>query len=396
MDFEPVRVGVVGAGDISKVYLNGLARSPAVDLTAIASQGGTSAQSAAARCGAKATGVAELLADPAIELVVNLTPGKVHEEINDAILRAGKHVYSEKPLALSGTAAARLAGLAQDRGLLVGSAPDTFYGGAHQAARRALDDGAIGKPVLGLSFLGLPGLELFHPNPAAFYQPGGEPPFDVGPYYIAMWIHLLGPVKQVYSASSAGKTERRILRGPLAGTTFAVEVDSTFNTILEFETASVSLVISLDVVAPAHRPGELYGSGGALFLSEPLFFSGEPQVLLPGGERTSLPTAGLPFSRPNTRGHTGQPAADYRGVGVIELALAIRTGRPHRTAPDFVVHCVEVMEAIATSAREHRPVRPATTCQRPPLIDPLADALLIDLMRSPFDDFADQATAPHD
>lgn len=395
MDFEPVRVGVIGAGDISRVYLNGLTRSPAIDLRAIASRNGASAQQAAATYGAATADVAGLIADPTIELVVNLAPGKVHEEINDAILRAGKHVYSEKPLALSGAAAGRLAYLAQECGLLIGSAPDTFYGSAHQAARRALDDGAIGKPVLGMSFLGLPGLEMFHPNPAAFYQPGGEPPFDVGPYYIAMWIHLLGPVKRVYSASSAGKSERRILRGPLAGTTFPVEVDSTFNTILEFETASVSLVISLDVVAPAHRPGEVYGSDGALFLGEPLFFSGAPQVQWPGGERESLPQDGLPFSRPNTRGHTGQPAADYRGVGLIELALAIRTGRPHRTAPDFVVHCVDVMESIASSARNGRSVEPSTTCKRPALIDPLDDALLIAMARSPFDDSSGEDASLH-
>lgn len=391
---EPVRVGLIGVGDISRVYLNTLARSPLVDLRAMATRHpGALATDAAAR-GAVACDVASLLADSAIELVVNLTPGKVHAEINGAILAAGKHVYSEKPFALSVTEAQRLADEADRRGLLIGSAPDTFYGSGQQAARRALDDGAIGKPVVGMSFLGLPGLEMFHPNPAAFYQPGGEPPFDVGPYYFIMWMHLLGPVRQVFASSAAGKAERTIMRGPAAGTSFAVEVDTTFNVILEFDQASVNLVISLDVVVPSSRPGELYGSDGALFLPDPLFFSGDPTLVRTGGERVTLPTGDLPFSKPNSRSHVGQPVADYRGVGMIDTCLAVRTGRPHRTASDFIVHGVEVMEAIARSARERAPVALSTSFVPPASIDPVDDAALIALMPSPFDDPGNSSGKP--
>ena len=211
---EPVRIGVVGAGDISAVYLNAITRSSALHLRAIATRDPQAIAEKARGLGARAMSVAELLADEAIELVVNLTPGVAHEEINGAALEAGKHVYSEKPFALSHAAARRLADIAEGRGLLIGSAPDTFYGSAHQAARKALDAGAIGRPVFGTSFLGLPGLELFHPSPEAFYRPGGEPPFDAGPYYTTMWINLLGPVKRVFSVSGAGKTERTILHGP--------------------------------------------------------------------------------------------------------------------------------------------------------------------------------------
>lgn len=183
---QPVRIGLVGAGDISPVYLNAIARSPALDLRAIATRTPQAIAQTAARFGARVATVDELLADDTIELVVNLTPGVAHEAINAAALEAGKHIYSEKPFALSHETARQLADLAESRGLLIGSAPDTFYGSAHQAARRALDTGAIGKPVFGSSFLGLPGLELFHPSPEAFYRPGGEPPFDAGPYYTTM------------------------------------------------------------------------------------------------------------------------------------------------------------------------------------------------------------------
>lgn len=385
MSLEPVRVGVIGAGDISEVYLNGLNRSTALELRKIATRSPQSAQAAAAKYGAEAASVADLLADDAIELVVNLTPGVAHEEINAAIIESGKHVHSEKPFALSRQAASELVVLAERRGVLIGSAPDTFYGSAHQAARKALDSGAIGKAVFGTSFLGLPGLEHFHPNPAAFYRPGGEPPFDVGPYYFTMWINLLGPVKRVYSASGSGQDERTIRRGPLAGTSFPVEVDTTFNTILEFENASVSLIISLDVVNPAQRAGELYGSNGLLTLSDPLFFSGEPSLTAPGGARSVLDGAGFAFSRENRLNHIGKPVADYRGVSMTDLALAIRTGSSHRTGPEFIVHSVEVMEAVARSAAEGRPVDLQSTCQRPAPLDPVADAQLIALTPSPFD-----------
>lgn len=393
MAIDPVCIGVIGAGDISPVYLGAIARSSVVTLRKIATRNRDKAQAIAAPYGATGSGVAQLLADDAIELVVNLTPGSAHEEINRAAIEAGKHVYSEKPFALSRKMAEELAERAEARGVLIGSAPDTFYGSAHQAARRALDGGAIGRPVFGTSLLGLPGLEHFHPNPAAFYQPGGEPPFDVGPYYITMWLHLLGPVRRVFAAAGSGQAERTIRRGPLAGTSFAVEVDTTFNATLEFETGFVNLTMSLDVVAPIQRPGELYGAQGILSLADPIFFSGEPSLLRPGEGRSALPGHDLPFSQPNRLNHAGQPVADYRGVGLTDLVLALRHGRQHRTAPDFIVHAVEVMEAIAQSARIGQAITMQTRCRRPDPIDPVADADLIALTPSPFD-LADAVDQP--
>ncbi|WP_219893042.1 Gfo/Idh/MocA family protein [Aquisediminimonas profunda] len=376
---------MIGIGDISPVYLSAISRSPAVALHRIASRSAVKAEQVAAGYGATGSDIATLLADDSIEMVVNLTPAIAHDALNAAIIAAGKHVYSEKPFALSAKVASELAANAARAMVMIGSAPDTLYGSVHQAARRALDDGAIGRVVFGTSFIGLPGLEMFHPNPAAFYRAGGEPPFDVGPYYIAMWINLLGPVRRVYAASGSGQAERVIRRGPLAGQSFAVEVDSTFNAILEFETASVSLVLSLDVITPMLRPGELYGSDGILALADPMFFSGEAALTTPGAGRQSLDSEGLAFSRANSRNHVGEPVADYRGVGLIDLALAIRNGKRHRTAADFIVHSVEVMEAIAIAARTHQPIVLKTTCVRPEVLDPVADADLIALTPSPFD-----------
>ncbi|NML92858.1 Gfo/Idh/MocA family protein [Novosphingobium olei] len=393
MAMEAVRTAVIGLGDISGVYLHAISRSPAVDLCRVASRSSARAQHVGAQFDAEPSDVASVLADPSIEMVVNLTPAIAHDDLNEAIISAGKHLYSEKPFALSKAVASGLAASAARKGVLVGSAPDTLYGSVHQAARRAVDQGAIGREVFGMSFIGLPGLEMFHPNPSAFYRPGGEPPFDVGPYYIAMWINLLGPVRRVHATSASGQDMREVRRGPLAGTRFAVQVDTTFNAILEFETASVSLVLSLDVVTPTLRPGELFGSVGSLALADPMFFSGSASLTIAGSAPQPLDTTGLPFAEPNRRNHLGVPVADYRGVGLIDLALAIRTGRANRKTADFIVHSVEVMEAIAIAARTRHAVDLTTTCARPEPLDPVDDAALIALTASPFD--FDPADAGH-
>ncbi|MCS0630229.1 Gfo/Idh/MocA family oxidoreductase [Telluria mixta] len=385
MSFEPVRVGVIGVGDISGVYLNAISRSPALALRAVAARSMQRAATAGRRHGVPGVTVDALLADDGIEVVVNLTPSDQHETLNRRIVAAGKHLYSEKPFALSSRVATELVQDAGRRNVRIGSAPDTFFGGAHQAARALVDQGAIGTPVFGHAFVGLPGLEHFHPNPAQFYRPGGEPPYDIGPYFITQWINLLGPVRQVFASAGAGAAQRTIRRGPLHGTSFPVDVPTTFNAVLEFDAASVALTLSLDVAAPTLRPGELYGSGGTLALADPIFFSGEPALFQPDQGRTVCAIADRPFSTPNRLNHMGRPVADYRGVGLVDLAIALRHGSAHRTAPDLIVHAVEVMEALVTSGREKRAVPLHTSCARPAPLDRERDALLIDMTPSPFD-----------
>lgn len=385
MSFEPVRVGVIGVGDISTVYLNAISRSPALELRALASRTPERAAAVGRQHGVPGMTLEELLADDGIELVVNLTPCDQHEHLNRLILEAGKHLYSEKPFTLSARAATELALLAERKGVLIGGAPDTFYGSAQQAARSLVDQGAIGKPVFGLSFVGLPGLEHFHPNPAQFYRPGGEPPYDVGPYFITQWINLLGPVRQVFASAGAGVSERTVRRGPLQGTQFPVHVPTTFNTVLEFDNASVGLALSLDVAVPTIRPGELFGSGGTLTLADPIFFSGEPILFQPQAGRTTLGAADRPFSTPNRLNHAGQPVADYRGAGLVDLAIAIRQGTAHRTSPELLIHAVEVMEAMVGAGREGKALALRSSCARPAPIDPVRDALLIEMTPSPFD-----------
>lgn len=391
MTIQPVRIGIIGAGDISGVYLNAIAGSPILELGGMASRTPERANAVARRFGAAGMSVEALLDDPTIELVVNLTPGRDHAALNARIIAAGKSVYSEKPFALTLETARQLAAQAAARDVLIGSAPDTFYGAAHQAARRALDQGVIGKPVFGQSFIGLPGLEMFHPNPAQFYQPGGEPPYDIGPYYIAMWVSLLGPVRRVHATGSFGPPERLVRHGPQQGTSFPVEVATTFITSLTFDAAHVALTISLDVAIPTQRPGDIYGTQGIIELADPMFFSGDAGQFTPASGRSAFETQGMPFAAPNRLDHAGRPVADYRGVGLVDMALALRSGQSQRAGADFIVHNVEIMEAMTRSAQSGEAITLESTCERPAPLDAALDAALIANTASPFDLAAEQA-----
>ncbi|AXB80490.1 Gfo/Idh/MocA family protein [Novosphingobium sp. P6W] len=388
MDFgvplEPVRTAVIGAGDISEVYLNTIDRSPALTLCGIASGSMTSAHEKAERYGVEARTLEALLSDTSVELLVNLAPGHAHDEINERIIAADKHLYTEKPFSISVTKAAKLVQEAERRGVMIASAPDTFFGAGHQVARRVLDSGGIGKPVFGISTIGHAGVEQYHPSPASFYRPGGEPPRDIGPYYIAQWVNLLGPVRSVYASSARGAAERTVLRGPTAGTQFPVDICTTYSAVLTFAEATVSLVTSLDMANPAPHQNHCYGSEAALVLPDPNFFGGEPFLLRRGLDPKPVPLDGLPFGAPNRTNHAGLAVADYRGVGLLDLAIAHRRGTKHRTSAAFILHICEVVEAIMASARSGEARAIETQCRRPDAVDFPRDTDLIALMPSPW------------
>lgn len=340
MSQEPLlTVGVIGAGAISDVYLSAIARSPAVELRSVAARGMGSARLKSARFGGQAVTVEAMLGDPGIDLVVNLTPAVEHAQLNRRILDAGKHVYTEKPLALTLGDGLDLVRRADAAGLRLGSAPETFFGGAHQAARRLLDSGALGTPVLGSAFVGFPGAELFDPHPSRFYQPGMEAPYDIGPYFVTQLVSLLGPVGWVAAKASRGRARRQVQVGPAAGTDFAVEVPTSFAALLGFDSgAVVTLTTSVDVWKHRRNPMELYCTQGSLTLADPNFFGGAQEYAPRGEEWRTLESAGEAFGAPNRTDHFNRPVADYRGVGIVDMAVALRDGRAHRTRPDLVLH----------------------------------------------------------
>lgn len=352
---KPVGIGIIGCGTISPAYLKAARSFPILDIRGLADVNEAAAAARAAEFGLRAMSVDALLADPAIEIVVNLTIPKVHVEVGLQVLAAGKHVHSEKPLGITTAEAWPLLDAGDSLGLRVGCAPDTFLGGAHQTCRHLVDTGAIGTPVGGTAFFMCPGHERWHPAPAFYYLSGGGPMLDMGPYYITDLVNLLGPVARVAGMTSMTRSERTITSAPLAGTSIPVEVPTHVAGTLHFASgAIISMAMSFDVPKHRHLPLELYGTEGALIIPDPNFFGGQIELAKTGEDWMPIET------------EHAYADANYRSLGVADMAHAIRENRPHRASGALAFHVLEVMEAFNRSSEsggfvtiDSRPPRPA-------------------------------------
>jgi predicted dehydrogenase len=333
----PVGVGIIGAGNISGEYLRNLTRFADTNVLAIGDVLPDAARRKAAEHGVPAAGdVATVLDHPGVEIVVNLTVPSAHAEVGEAAIAAGKHVWNEKPLATDRSAARALLDSADRARLRVGGAPDTFLGSALQAARRLVDDGAIGTPLSAIAMMASPGPDEWHPNPAFFFQPGAGPLFDIGPYYLTALVQLLGPISSVAAAGSIARATRVVGAGPLAGQSFPVATDSHVAALLRFAGgASAQAVFSFD--APQFRYMlEVTGTDGTLILPDPNLFGGEICIRRPGGKVSE--TAATTTAR------------STRGTGVLDMARAIRAGRPHRADGALAYHVLDAMVSTSEAA----------------------------------------------
>jgi predicted dehydrogenase len=363
---DPTIIGVIGCGNISDSYLKGAARSKLLRVKAVADVQPEAAQARAREYGVAAVDVDALLADPDIAIVVNLTIPAAHAPVSLQILEAGKHVYLEKPLATRFADARPVMQAAAAKGLRIGCAPDTFLGAGHQASRYAIDAGRVGEPVGGAAAVLSHGMEHWHPNPAFFYQHGGGPIHDLGPYYVTQLVNLLGPVARVSAEASTAFKTRTISSEPLSGQTITVEVPTTVNGALTFANgANVSLSHSWDVWKHRRVPLEIYGSEGTLLGPDPNFFGGEPLVSVRGDEWAPIAIGAHPFGVPNRTTRLGAQVADYRTVGLLDMAAAIRSRRPHRASGELALHVLEVLDAFERSSREGRHIAIETRCDRP-------------------------------
>ena len=352
---KPVGVGVIGCGAISAAYLKAAKSFPILDVVALADANPAAAEARAAEFGMRAASVEALLADPAVEVVLNLTVPLAHVEVGLKALAAGKHVYSEKPLGVDLDDARRLTAEADKRGLKLGCAPDTFLGGGHQAARALIDAGRIGRPLAGTAFFMCPGHERWHPNPAFYYLRGGGPMLDMGPYYVTALVNMLGPVESVVGVAARARSERVITSAPRNGERIPVEIATHVSGALTFASgAVVTIAMSFDVAKHGHSPIEIYGETGALVVPDPNYFGGAIKIAAPG-----KPWRGVQLKAPYADGN-------YRSLGLADMAQAIRTGRLHRASGELALHALEVMQAVQQSsdqgravAIESRPARPA-------------------------------------
>ncbi|TPK06861.1 Gfo/Idh/MocA family oxidoreductase [Mesorhizobium sp. B2-5-9] len=362
-------IGVIGCGNISMTYLRNAALFGGIELRACADISAEMAALRAKEYGIRPLGVDALLADPEIDLVLNLTIPAAHFDISFSALSAGKHVFTEKPLATSAGDGRRLVAEAAKRGLLLGSAPDTFLGAAGRKVRGLMDEGAIGRPVTGTAFMMGRGMEHWHPNPQFYYEPGGGPVFDMGPYYLTMLVNLLGPVARVMAMVTRGQEERLITaEGPFKNTTFKVGTPTSVLSLLEFRSgATVTFGSSWDVFRHSNHPIELHGTEGSLRLPDPDTFGGTVSLSERGADWKDFASEGELYGACNWP-YAAPDRANYRMLGVADLVRSLQTGATPRASGNLALHVLEIMEAILHSGETGSSVAIAGDVVQPALL----------------------------
>ena len=339
---SPAQVGVVGCGVISRQYAENAKAFDSFEFVTCADLDESQAQALAEEHDLKVASVDELIGDPSIDVVLNLTPPAAHADVIRACLAAGKHVYTEKPLATETADAADLVAEARRLGLRVGCAPDTFLGSAYQAGRALLDEGAIGEPLSVSAAVLVGGQESWHPNPDIFFADGAGPMLDMGPYYLTAIVSLLGPVARVAGFASTRTRERTIEIGPRAGEGFSVATPSHTTAAMELVSGvTANLVASFETNGQYVCDLELHGTEGVLSFPDPNGFDG-PLRMRRGREGWQE----VPFAARGDR--------DARGIGLHELVDAIASDRPERASGSLGVHVVEVARGILIAAAESR------------------------------------------
>ncbi|RDW20625.1 Gfo/Idh/MocA family protein [Oceanobacillus chungangensis] len=352
---KKIKAGVVGCGNISEIYFKNSKRFESFDIVACADIDINLAKQRSEEFDIpKACNTEELLADSEIDLVINLTTPAVHAKIDLAALEAGKHVYGEKPLAVTREEGKKILEAAKAKGLLVGCAPDTFLGGGIQTCRKLIDDGWIGDPVSATAFMMNHGHESWHPNPNFYYQEGGGPMFDMGPYYLTALITLMGSIKRVTGSANITFPERTITSQPKYGEKIQVNTPTQINGVLDFESGAVASIITSFDTWYHHLPNiEIYGTKGSLVVPDPNRFGGP--VFLRRYDQNSWSEI------PLTYGYTD----NSRGLGVADMAYSILRGETPRANGELAFHVLDVMHGFQDASEANKHYEPVSTCEQP-------------------------------
>ena len=340
-----VGIGIIGCGNISQAYFDGAKKFEVLKIISCSDIKMEAARAKAKENGCQAQTVKALLANKKIDLVINLTVPAVHAKVSQQILKAGKHVHCEKPLAVHLEDGKAVLDLAKKKGLLVGCAPDTFMGAGLQTCRKIVDDGWIGKVTSGTALLMSQGPESWHPNPAFFYLEGAGPMFDMGPYYMTALVHLLGPVKKVSAITSKPFELRIATCKEEFGKQLKVKIPTHYSGALEFHSGAViTVTISFDVHSHGHSPIELYGTEGSLKIPDPNTFGGPVELYTAATKEWKSQNLSHPY------------ADNMRSIGAADLAYAILGKRKHRTSGALAYHVLEIMHAFEKSSTTGRHV----------------------------------------
>jgi len=366
-------VGIMGAGNISTAYLKLAPLFRNLDVRAISDIVPEAAKRQADAFNVRAQTPDELLKNSEIDVIVNLTVPAAHYAVSKDIVSASKHAYSEKPFVLSVADGKALKKLADEKGLKVGSAPDTFLGGVHQQARQIIDSGKVGRIASGTMHVLGRGMEHWHPNPDFFFQPGGGPILDLGPYYITDLISLVGPIKRVTAFTGSANAERTVTTpgSPVLGSKIKVGTPTTIHAVLEFHNgAIITLGASWDVFSHGHHNIELYGTEGSVYVPDPNFFSGDLVVSDREGAKETVAPWNHPFGQPNWKRDDGTSFANYRAAGLSDMMDTVESGRAARCGLDVALHAVDVMLSILEAGETGKVVTLSTTCERPAALGP--------------------------
>ena len=349
-----LRVGIIGCGNISGIYMKNCRTLPGLELVACADMVQERAEAKAREHGIHALPVDALMESPEIDLIINLTIPAAHSVVDQRALEAGKHVYTEKPLAITREDGMAIVALASQARLRVGSAPDTFLGAGLQTCGRLIDEGVIGEPVAAVAFMAGHGPESWHPDPAFFYRKGAGPMFDMGPYYLTALVSLLGPVARVSGTARKSFPERIATSDTRRGEQLPVEVPTHYSATLDFASGPVvTMIMSFDIWTHSLPRIEIYGSEGTLSVPDPNTFGGNVRVKLSKDDAWR----DVPLTRPYSE--------NSRGLGASDMALAIREGRPHRASGELALHILDLMESVQEASETGEYVRVRTTCVRP-------------------------------
>lgn len=352
---EKTKIGIIGCGNICNIYLDNLAQFHNTEVVACADLIIERAKAKAAEFHIpKACSVEDLLQDPEVKIVVNLTIPHAHAWVDMAALDAGKHVYGEKPLAVNREEGGSVMRKAQAVSKRVGSAPDTFLGGGIQTCRKIIDDGLLGRPVGATAFMMCRGHESWHPDPGFYYQPGGGPMFDMGPYYLTALINLMGHVRRVTAIAQTTFTERLITSQPKYGEIIKVNTPTHVAGILEFACGAVgTIVTSFDVWSTGLPHIEVYGAEASLSVPDPNSFGGKVRIRGKGDKEWK--------EMPLSHGYT----ENTRGIGVADMSAAVRSGRKHRAGGEMAFHVLDIMQAFHESSDTGRHVQLTSACEKP-------------------------------
>ena len=370
------KVGLIGCGHIAETYFRAHKYFNNFKIVKCADIKEQAAIKCSKNYGIKSLSVSNLLKDNEIEIILNLTPPKSHYQIAKKALLNGKHVYSEKPLAINLKDGKELLKIANKKKLYLGNAPDTFLGGGNQKSKELLESDILGKVKLGNAIFAFPGVQSYHPDPEPWFaKKEGGPVIDMGPYYLTALVNLLGPAKEVKAASlMKGAKFRTIGIGPKKGKKIKVECPTTYFTTIVFENNSIiRLTLSFDVIAHQRNHIELYGTKGSMIVPDPNMFGGSVYVCKKLGKpwqkfKTNKMALGkINIRTQSSRANESPTNANYRGVGLAEMAYCIEHKKKHRCNGEVSVHVLDLIQSTMYSARTNKPIKIATTCKIPKL-----------------------------